>query len=61
MKVFFIVSSVYILYLMRMKFRATYDPSLDSFRFEFLIIVSAVLGAIFSYNYTPIEVSKNVL
>ncbi|ORY91216.1 ER lumen protein retaining receptor [Syncephalastrum racemosum] len=56
MKVFFIASSVYILYLMRMKFRATYDPSLDSFRFEFLLIVSAVLGLASSYNYTPTEV-----
>ncbi|KAI8143473.1 ER lumen protein retaining receptor [Fennellomyces sp. T-0311] len=56
MKVFFIVSSVYILYLMRVKYKATYDPGLDMFRYEFLVLAAAVLGVIFSYEFTPVEV-----
>ncbi|CAJ0749143.1 16660_t:CDS:2, partial [Entrophospora sp. SA101] len=37
MKVFFIATSIYILYLMKAKFRATYDPNLDTFRIEYLL------------------------
>jgi len=57
MKIFFIGSSVYILYLMKVKFRATWDPSLDTLRVEFLIVPSAILALIFNYSYHPLEVS----
>ncbi|KAL1933115.1 hypothetical protein VTP01DRAFT_8793 [Rhizomucor pusillus] len=56
MKIFFIVSSVYILYLMKVKFRASYDTSLDTFRFEFLVLFAVVLGLATAYKYTPLEV-----
>ncbi|CDH56978.1 er lumen protein retaining receptor [Lichtheimia corymbifera JMRC:FSU:9682] len=56
MKIFFIASSVYILYLMRVKYRASYDPGLDTFRFEYLLGFAMLLGVAFSYDYTPVEV-----
>ena len=58
MKVFFIVSSIYILYLMRIKYKATYNPGLDTFRYEFLLAGAAVFGIMFSYNYAPVEVNR---
>jgi len=56
MKIFFIASSVYILYLMKMKFRPTHDPSIDTFRIEYLLGPSAVLALIFNYSFSPTEI-----
>ncbi|KAI8143230.1 ER lumen protein retaining receptor [Fennellomyces sp. T-0311] len=56
MKLFFIASSIYILFLMKVKFKATYDASLDTFRIEYLLGGSAVLALVFSSEYTILEV-----
>ncbi|KAF0410775.1 ER lumen protein retaining receptor [Gigaspora margarita] len=56
MKIFFIASSIYILYLMKIKFRATYDPSQDTFRIEFLLGACLLLALVFNYTFTFIEV-----
>jgi len=56
MKLFFIGSSVYILYLMRVRFKATYDPNLDTFRVEYLIGPSLVLGLLFNYEFSLTEI-----
>ncbi|KAI9310615.1 er lumen protein retaining receptor, variant [Dichotomocladium elegans] len=56
MKVYFIASSVYILYLMKIKYRATYDQRMDTFPYVYLVGAAAVLGVVFSYDYTPVEV-----
>ncbi|EJD41685.1 ER lumen protein retaining receptor [Auricularia subglabra TFB-10046 SS5] len=56
MKLFFIGSSVYILYLMRVRFRPTNDPSIDTFRVEYLLGPSALLALVFNYKFTLIEV-----
>ncbi|TPX46909.1 hypothetical protein SeMB42_g03522 [Synchytrium endobioticum] len=56
MKVFFIGSAFYILYLMRIKFKATWDPALDTFRVEFLIVPCAVLALVVNYAFTPLEI-----
>jgi len=56
MKLFFIGSSVYILYLMRIKFRPTHDPSIDTFRVEYLVGPCILLSLIFNYGYTILEV-----
>lgn len=61
MKIFFIASSVYILYLMRVKYRASYDPGLDTFRFEYLLGFAMLLGVAFSYDYTPVEVKGSLI
>jgi len=56
MKVFFIASSVYILWLMKMKFRPTHDPSIDTFRIEYLLGPCAILGLVFHYSFNLTEV-----
>ncbi|CAG8479833.1 7741_t:CDS:10 [Acaulospora morrowiae] len=57
MKIFFIASSLYVLYLMKRKFRATYDPNLETFRIEFLLIPCILLALIFHYDFTFMEIS----
>ena len=42
MKIFFIGSSVYILYLMKGPLRPTHDPNIDTFKIEYLFIGSFV-------------------
>lgn len=56
MKVFFIGSSCYIVYLMRVKFRPTNDPSIDTFRTEFIVGPAFLLGLVFNYEFIPSEI-----
>ncbi|TIB65379.1 hypothetical protein E3P78_00570 [Wallemia ichthyophaga] len=49
MKLFFISSSSYILYLIKIRFRPTLDPSIDTFSLPYLIIPAAILSLIFNY------------
>ncbi|KAH9963020.1 ER lumen protein retaining receptor-domain-containing protein [Russula compacta] len=56
MKIFFISSSIYILYLMKVRFRPTNDPSIDTFRVEYLVGPAFLLGLIFNYSYSITEV-----
>ena len=56
MKMFFIGSSCYILYLMKFKFRPTHDPSIDTFRIEYLIGPCVLLGLLFNYTFNFTEV-----
>ncbi|KAF9012679.1 ER lumen protein retaining receptor-domain-containing protein [Cyathus striatus] len=56
MKLFFIASSCYILYLMRYKYRPTHDPSIDTFRIEYLLGPCLVLALIFNYKFSPSEI-----
>ncbi|KAF4563067.1 endoplasmic reticulum retention protein [Pleurotus pulmonarius] len=56
MKVFFIGSSCYILYLMKYRYRPTNDPSIDTFRIEYLLVPCAILSLIFNYNFMPTEI-----
>jgi len=56
MKVFFIVSAAATVYLMYMKFRATYDGNHDSFRVEFLLGPVAILALVLNQSFTPMEV-----
>ncbi|KAG1474199.1 hypothetical protein G6F56_000489 [Rhizopus delemar] len=56
MKLFFIASSVYILYLMHIRYKATYDASLDTFRVEYLLVPSIVLGIATTSLYTVNEI-----
>lgn len=52
MKLFFISSSAYIVYLMRVRFRATNDPALDTFQLLYLLGPSAALALLFNYSIT---------
>ncbi|CAO3690319.1 unnamed protein product [Rhizopus stolonifer] len=56
MKLFFIASSVYILYLMHIRYKATYDASLDTFRVEYLLVPSIILGVATTSLYTMNEI-----
>lgn len=55
-KIIFIASSSYIVYLMVNEYRTTQDPSLDTFKVEYLLAGSVVLGLLFPRKYTIIEV-----
>ena len=56
MKLFFIASSFYILYLMRFSFKPTNDPNIDTFKVEYLLGGAAVLSLIFNHQYTVPEI-----
>ena len=72
MKIFFISSSGYIIYLMRYRFRCveltyalhitltpsrpTNDPSIDTFKMEYLLGPCALLGLIFKYEWSFMEI-----
>ncbi|KAF8627967.1 hypothetical protein AX15_004161 [Amanita polypyramis BW_CC] len=56
MKLFFIGSSCYILHLMKHKYRPTHDPAIDTFKVEYLVGPCFVLGIIFNYKFTILEV-----
>src|SRR5271155_1138498 len=62
MKIFFIASSVYILYQMKGQYRPTNDFNLDTFKVEFLVLGSFVAAMVFNYAYNMPEVfpSKGV-
>jgi hypothetical protein len=57
-KLVFIGTSAYIIYLMLNDYKPTHDPNLDTFRVQYLVAGSAVLGIIFPYKYEFSEVRK---
>ncbi|KAF9938641.1 endoplasmic reticulum retention protein [Mortierella antarctica] len=56
MKIFFISSSLYIVYLMKIKFKATNDPRLDTFQVQYVIGGAALLSLIANYKFTFQEI-----
>ena len=56
MKLFFVSSSVATVYLMYMKFRATYDANHDTFRVEFLVVPVGGLAFLVNHDFSPLEV-----
>lgn len=55
MKVFFIASTAYTLYLMKNEYRPTHDPQIDTFMTRYLLAGAALLAIIFPYKYTISE------
>ena len=55
-KIVFLASQTYIIYLMLNDYKPTHDPNLDTFKVEYLLGFSAIMGILFPYNYTPYEV-----
>eukprot|EP00842_Homolaphlyctis_polyrhiza_P003694 jgi/Hompol1/4325/HPOL_007050-RA len=55
MKTFFILSSFGILYLMKIRFKASWDPALDTFKIEYLFGGAGLL-AIFVHYRTVFDV-----
>ncbi|KAI9262751.1 ER lumen protein retaining receptor 1 [Sporodiniella umbellata] len=56
MKVFFLGSSFYTVYLMMSKFKATCEKELDTFKIEYLILIASILSIVFCYQYTIVEI-----
>ncbi|WFD03895.1 endoplasmic reticulum retention protein [Malassezia obtusa] len=56
MKLFFLGSSFYVIYLMKFKFRSRVELDIDSIRVEYLLGGSAVLALLFNYKFTPLEI-----
>ncbi|KAF9569971.1 endoplasmic reticulum retention protein [Mortierella alpina] len=56
MKVFFIGSSLYIVYLMKIKFKATNDPRLDTFQVQYIVGGAAALSLVANYAFTVQEI-----
>lgn len=57
MKVIFIVTAYGTLYLMFVKFKATYDSNHDTFRAEFLVIPAIGLAMLVNHEFSAMEVS----
>lgn len=55
-KIVFLSSQFYIIYLMLNDFKPTHDPNIDTFKVQYLLGASAVLGLVFPYRYNPTEV-----
>ncbi|XP_078047017.1 ER lumen protein-retaining receptor [Augochlora pura] len=56
MKIIFIATSYATVFLMYMKFKATYDHNHDTFRIEFLILPTLVLALLINHEFTAVEV-----
>ncbi|EDV58545.1 ER lumen protein-retaining receptor [Drosophila erecta] len=56
MKVLFLATSGATVYLMYVKFKATYDHNHDSFRIEFLLVPCALLALVINHEFTVMEV-----
>ncbi|KAL9925630.1 ER lumen protein-retaining receptor [Glossina fuscipes] len=56
MKVIFLASSGATVYLMYVKFKATYDHNHDSFRVEFLLVPCVLLSLLINHDFTVMEV-----
>ncbi|CAK3976700.1 er lumen retaining receptor [Lecanosticta acicola] len=54
-KIIFIAAQVYTVYLMLNDYKPTHDPNQDTFKVEYLVGGAAVLGLLFPYKYTPVE------
>lgn len=56
MKCFFIASSLGTVYLMYIKFKATYDHNHDTFRIEFLLGPCILLSLVLNHEFSPMEI-----
>jgi len=56
MKLFFLVTSIGTLYLMWIKFKATYDRNHDTFRIEFLVVPAVLLALLLNHEFSVMEV-----
>ena len=57
MKVFYLISSMGTVYLMYVKFKATYDKNHDTFRVEFLLIPALILSLLINHEFEVVEVN----
>lgn len=56
MKIVFLASSAYTLYLMLNEYKPTHDPNTDTFKVSYLIGGAAILAILFPSRYEPLEI-----
>jgi len=56
MKLFFVGSAAATVWMIYQKFKATYDGNHDTFRIEFLLLPSALLGMLLNHEFTVMEI-----
>ena len=56
MKIIFIVTSYATIFLVYVKFKATYDSNHDTFRAEFLVVPCAGLAFLVNHEFSAVEV-----
>jgi len=56
MKIFFVSSAAATVYLMYVKFKATYDGNHDTFRIEFLVAPVALLALVLNHEFSTMEI-----
>ena len=56
MKIIFLITAYGTLYLMFIKFKATYDANHDTFRAEFLVIPAVGLALLVNHEFSVLEV-----
>jgi ER lumen protein retaining receptor len=56
MKIIFIASAAYTIYLMMNDYKPTHDPNIDTFNVAYLIGGAAVLGLLFPYKWSFSEI-----
>lgn len=56
MKIIFVASSIATVYLICIKFKATYDTNHDTFRIEFLIVPVAGLALLVNHEFSVLEI-----
>lgn len=60
LQVIFLATSFATLYLMYVRFKATYDHNHDTFRIEFLLVPTVILSLLINHDYAPLEVSLSI-
>merc|ERR1712142_576520 len=56
MKIFFIAASYGTVYLMLLKFKATYNSNHDTFRIEFLLVPAALISLVVNHSFDVMEI-----
>ncbi|KAJ1955094.1 endoplasmic reticulum retention protein [Linderina pennispora] len=56
MKLFFLCSAGYIVYMMLKPLKPTYDKALDTFRVEYVLVGAALFALVFPHKYKVIEI-----
>ncbi|WFD34916.1 endoplasmic reticulum retention protein [Malassezia cuniculi] len=56
MKLFFIGSSLYVIYLMKVKFKPRQEIPLDTLRLDAMLAIPAVLALLFHFKFTLVEI-----
>ena len=58
MKLFFVGTAYFTIFLIYYKFKATYDSNHDTFRMEFLIVPVGGLSFLVNHEFSPVEVGS---